>query len=521
MAFVKKNGLLYSEDLHTVLGVDDSSDAFTGRIPYGAHAIDDEVFSECPYESISVPDSVKKLGNKVFENSTALEKVKLSSSLQVLPSYLFRGCSALTKVVMPEKLASYSEGLFMDCASLLEIPFRAGIEEIPANFMEGCKSVKAVVFPLDVTEIGPRAAARCTSLESVVFPAGITQIALDAFEGCTALSSIRIDGESELFYIGSDGSLYAKEDDQLIVKNCADHNQTVSFFDNNLDETADDNSDDDDFEEDDTFFSVEIGASDMEIDSVGLSNKVENIKPTVQEIKMADESNVDSMLADIMGEEKQRTSTSAPVVSEQESKVMSDMLDIMSDAPANSSKGAVSTDELEQLFAKNEESEPAGPDADVNTNSSEKDKKTQILIDSVEFSKILEFEPKGEAPEDADLFVVAEKTITGEDGQKAFSSKLELCCKKFAAIHDFKRVILLAGLPLDNDEFMQFYFHFISKKNVILACEASCPSKLSDYCKTICEESRISLETKDLLEQRKLISVKTDNLIKLIIQDIY
>ena len=521
MAFVKKNGLLYSEDLHTVLGVDDSSDAFTGRIPYGAHAIDDEVFSECPYESISVPDSVKKLGNKVFENSTALEKVKLSSSLQVLPSYLFRGCSALTKVVMPEKLASYSEGLFMDCASLLEIPFRAGIEEIPANFMEGCKSVKAVVFPLDVTEIGPRAAARCTSLESVVFPAGITQIALDAFEGCTALSSIRIDGESELFYIGSDGSLYAKEDDQLIVKNCADHNQTVSFFDNNLDETADDNSDDDDFEEDDTFFSVEIGASDMEIDSVGLSNKVENIKPTVQEIKMADESNVDSMLADIMGEEKQRTSTSAPVVSEQESKVMSDMLDIMSDAPANSSKGAVSTDELEQLFAKNEESEPAGPDADVNTNSSEKDKKTQILIDSVEFSKILEFEPKGEAPEDADLFVVAEKTVTGEDGQKAFSSKLELCCKKFAAIHDFKRVILLAGLPLDNDEFMQFYFHFISKKNVILACEASCPSKLSDYCKTICEESRISLETKDLLEQRKLISVKTDNLITLIIQDIY
>ena len=74
---------------------------------------------------------------------------------------------------------------------------------------------------------------------------------------------------------------------------------------------------------------------------------------------------------------------------------------------------------------------------------------------------------------------------------------------------------------MDNDEFMQFYFHFISKKNVILACEASCPSKLSDYCKTICEESRISLETKDLLEQRKLISVKTDNLIKLIIQDIY
>ena len=58
-SYIKKNGLLYSEDGYTVIGVDDTSNEFNGRVPFGAHKIDDDVFSDCPYESISLPDSVK------------------------------------------------------------------------------------------------------------------------------------------------------------------------------------------------------------------------------------------------------------------------------------------------------------------------------------------------------------------------------------------------------------------------------------------------------------------------------
>ena len=42
--YIKKSGLLYSPDGKTVVGVDDTSKEFTGRVPYGAHFIDDEVF---------------------------------------------------------------------------------------------------------------------------------------------------------------------------------------------------------------------------------------------------------------------------------------------------------------------------------------------------------------------------------------------------------------------------------------------------------------------------------------------
>ena len=150
----------------------------------------------------------------------------------------------------------------------------------------------------------------------------------------------------------------------------------------------------------------------------------------------------------------------------------------------------------------------------------ELDKKAKILVDSVEFSKVLDFEPAGEVPSDPVLFVIAEKTVETANG-KDFSPKLISCCKTFARIHDFRHVVMLNGLPLDNEEFEQFYFHYMNKKNVILACEAESPATLSDYCKKICEESRISLDKDELNDQRKRVTVKTDTLIKLVIRDKY
>ncbi len=504
--FIKKHGLLYSSDLHTVIGVDDTSTEFKGRIPYGARAVDAEVFSDCPYQSVSIPDSVKELGAALFENSKRLETVKLPANVSELPPYLFSGCSALNKVTMPAALLSVPEGLFKDCSSMLEIPFRAGLKELPADFMSGCSSVKSLVIPNTVETIGEHAVANCTGLESLVIPESVKEIAENAFEGCTSIHNIRIEGENDNFFV-SDGSLYKKTatGDVLIVKAYPVNNESVSFFKENVDEEPVDETDEDEIEEDDTF-SAEIGASEEEIE---IYKKEENME----------DNNIDSMLADIMGDEKKRTETPSDVaVSDRESAVLAETMAVMEeDAPK--SNVAVTTDELENLFSKHEEEVQASLNEEV-VDEKELDKKAKILVDSVEFSKVLDFEPAGEVPADPDLFVIAEKTVETADG-KDFSPKLIACCKTFARIHDFRHVVMLNGLPLDNDEFMQFYFHYMNKKNVILACEAESPATLSDYCKKICEESRISLDKDELNDQRKRVTVKTDTLIKLVIRDKY
>ncbi|MCR4580798.1 MAG: leucine-rich repeat domain-containing protein [Treponema sp.] len=515
-AYIKKNGLLYSPDLKTVLGVDDTSSDFTGRVPFGAHYIDDEVFSDCPYESISLPDSLKSLGNALFSNSLKLQKVKLPSSITELSPYLFSGCQALVKVNMPTNLSEFPEGLFYGCSALQDIPFRAGLTKLPENVFAGCTSLKSLVVPGTVKEIQSTAVANCTALESLVLPSSIEYIAEDAFAGCTSLHNIRIDGESNLFFVNKeDGCLYkhAGSGDSLVVKAYGVQKQSVSFFKDTVDDEPIEESEDDEDEEDD-FFSAEIGASDAELEIVDMEKEVSN---------MSDENNLDSMLADIMGEEKARNSVEVDVgVSEQESAVLSETMEVMADSSVNSNTGAVTTDELEKLFSKNESDEMSTQKTEEEVKDPNAlDSKTKILTDSVELSKVLTFEPTGNTPEDSDLFVIAEKTVTGADGNPAFSKKLLSCCDTFAKIHDFKRVILLAGLPLDNEEFMQFYFHYINKRNVILACEAASPSQLSDYGKTICEQSRISLDPAELKEQRESATQKTHTLIKLVIRDKY
>ena len=41
----KKNGLVYSDDESVVVGIDSSSDGFTGTVPYGPVRIEEEAFS--------------------------------------------------------------------------------------------------------------------------------------------------------------------------------------------------------------------------------------------------------------------------------------------------------------------------------------------------------------------------------------------------------------------------------------------------------------------------------------------
>lgn len=536
-AFVKKHGLLYSSDLHTIIGVDDTSTEFKGRIPYGARAVDAEVFSDCPYQSVSIPDSVKEIGPALFENSKRLETVKLPANITELPAYLFSGCSALYKVTMPSTLSSFPEGLFKDCASLPDIPFRAGVKELPEDFMSGCTSVKSLVIPNSVEKIGPHAVANCTSLESLVLPASVKEIADDAFEGCNSIHNIRIEGESELFFI-KDGSLYQNtvNGEKLLIKAYSIVNEGVNFYKDNVDDEPIEANDEEDMEDDDTFFSAEIGASDEELElckddeaenkasdeSSTINNDntetIDNKNESNKEEKMED-NNIDSMLADIMGEEKKRNEVSEDIaVSDKESEVLAETMAVMEkDAPK---PGVIVTnDELENLFSKHEEEVQASLNEEV-VDEKELDKKAKILVDSVEFSKVLDFEPTGEVPSDPVLFVIAEKTVETANG-KDFSPKLISCCKTFARIHDFRHVVMLNGLPLDNEEFEQFYFHYINKKNVILACEAESPATLSDYCKKICEESRISLDKDELNDQRKRVTVKTDTLIKLVIRDKY
>lgn len=546
----KKNGLLYKDDFKTVVGIDPESNLFTGRVPFGAHKITAEAFANTTIENFNLPDSIVELGDCLFENSTALVKVKLPYALKKLPAYLFSGCSALESVTMPNEIEALSEGLFYGCSSLKEPIFRPGINSIPENAFCGCSSIRSVIIPEYINVIGPKAFALCTGITSVIIPSNIMDISPDAFEGCSNITSVRINGESAIFFINKeDGCLYERtaNGDELIIKTAAVEKQNVGFFMENEEDLPEENFfENEETNEVDETFSSEIQADEAEMisitnemsnpDEIQISleeeqsiisdmpenNMMENAMEPIMDNSV--ENNVDSMLADIMNDERARTEAVAEsvAVGEKETQILSEMMDVMNDKADTPDNGArVSEDELARLFSSNESSEPTGDNPEVEQAQGGIDPKLQILLNSVALSSIIDCEPAGAEPSDSDLFVVAEKTVAAADGSSAFSNKLIKCAKTFAHIQDFKRIILLNGLPVENDEFIQFYHHFIAQRNVVFATCAANPAALSEEAKRICEESRISLARDELISQRKKISIKNNTLIKLVIQDKY
>ena len=470
--YISKNGLLFSKDSHKLLSVENKM-----------------------AETITLPQDVTEL-----------------------PPYLFEGCTKLTRVSLPIRIDAFPEGLFKDCYSLKDIPFRAGITHLAKSVFENCSSIRAVVVPNTVTTIGSRAFAGCSALETIVLPGGIYDIAPDAFEGCNSVHNIRINGEGGLIYINKDdGCLYLADDegDRLVISVCNVENNEIEFFKENVDDEPVEADAEDEFEDDDTFFSTEIGATEEEAADM---EKTE-IETAKDEETGMEHNEMDSMLSQIMDDQKERHNSTDDIgVSEEESKALSGAIEVMSDNK-KVSNSYVSNDELASLFEKGEAEERATRKKSADEGSD--DPKIETFKQAAKLYKILEFTPNEKAPEEAVLYVVAEKTVTDADGNEAFSSKLIACCSKFARIHDFARVVLLYGLPFENDEFKQFYHQFIAKKNIILACEAERASELSEFGHQVCDLSRISLDKDELREQRKNASIKSNMLIKLVIRDKY
>lgn len=480
--YVRKNGLVYNSDLHVLLAVDTDSKLFNGRVPFGVHEITDDLFSDCPYTSISLPDSVTKLGNCIFENSTRLERIKLPAQVTSLPPYLFSGCTALTKVTMPNTVEDFPEGLFYNCSSITEIPFRAGIKTLPENVFAGCTSLSSIVIPDSVTTIGPNAFAGCTALESVVLPASLDSLDPSAFSDCGKLHFIRISDDNTRFYT-QDGNLYEKngEGDRLLidVKGTGAPESSASLLKNAEPEEVNEmglwvNIEDEEDDDTDDIFSSEIGATAEETVVTEPEMTVEAVAESAAEPVLEQEQIAEKSLADDV---------------------------------------SVKMDELEKLFASEE------PVLEEDTVDRNFEKRLRILCESVKYSRIDTFSPVGKPETLPDLFVIAETLSTDASGNPCVSQKLLGCCKKLALFHDLKRIVYISGLDLENEEFLQFFQNFLRSQNILLACYASSSASLSDYSKKICELTGISLAKEDILEQRRKASIKNPSLIKLIIQD--
>jgi hypothetical protein len=213
--------------------------------------INDDAFSYCwSLTSITIPGSVKNIGNYAFAECCNLKTVNLGEGIESIGDEAFRGCYYIAEIILPDSVKSlgcfaftntdlnklvigagienlgdalayshicnievsknnptykiigknlYSKDgkTFVYYAENWEVntfTVPEGVEVIGDSAFSGCKALENFMIPDNVVKtIGERAFSNCESLTSITIPATVTYVGYRAFDsGCKSLTSIRV-----------------------------------------------------------------------------------------------------------------------------------------------------------------------------------------------------------------------------------------------------------------------------------------------------------------------------------------
>ncbi len=188
--YTAQSGLIYAGT--TLMG-------YSGQVPEGyqlivadgttdiaANAFD----SQGQLVSVSLPSSVKTIGNAAFKNCISLEEVVFvgTSLLEEIGSQMFYNCQVLAPFEIPATLKKIGSQAFQNCFAFDAITFGANSS---------------------LTEIGDLAFGKSGAV-SAQLPSGLKKIGNEAFSDCISLTTINFDNAAVLEYIGGKAFSNAK-----------------------------------------------------------------------------------------------------------------------------------------------------------------------------------------------------------------------------------------------------------------------------------------------------------------------
>lgn len=178
-----------------------------GLEKYPVVRIGQGAFEKTGITNVTIPDSVKEIGNCAFEECKKLKKVVLPDNLTQMGTYVFRKCSALEEINWPSVMKYVPTGTFEFCYGLKDFSAFTGVEIICPYAFYDCKNLIIDDFGNNIREIGAAAfetefvynGVRTTVTDSD-FSENLEYIGSYAFESCSFPDEIII--PENVDYIG-------------------------------------------------------------------------------------------------------------------------------------------------------------------------------------------------------------------------------------------------------------------------------------------------------------------------------
>ena len=215
---------------------------------YHVTEVGDNAFQQSYVRSVTLPESVTKIGVYAFQSATNLQSINIPSGVTYIEDKTFAGCNSLpvingiryadtyllattdktqTNYTISERTKWIAEEAFKDCYAATSITLPSSILSIGTSAFRGCTSLTSVtiennprytsvdgilytaaldtiicypsgreeediVIPDHVTVVAAGAYADNTHIKSLQVPENVTKIVSTAFTGCDSLTKLTI-----------------------------------------------------------------------------------------------------------------------------------------------------------------------------------------------------------------------------------------------------------------------------------------------------------------------------------------
>ena len=152
-------------------------------------SIDQYSFYQKAMTSVTIPDSIKKIGYMAFYECKQLKSVHIPDSVTDLEPYSFGNCYALASFNIPKGITEIPAYAF-EWANITSLDIPDNITKIGEGAFGFCKNVTSLTIPDSVTEIGEKAFQSWKGLKSFEVPKNVTKLSGNTFmsSGITTLT---------------------------------------------------------------------------------------------------------------------------------------------------------------------------------------------------------------------------------------------------------------------------------------------------------------------------------------------
>ena len=181
----------------------------------GVKTINPYAFEDAYMQSISIPESVEKIGSYAFYGVKGLKSVKIPSKVTIIYHDTFNNCKSLESVTFGKNVNKIGESAFENCSKLgkLVIPGNVKTIDYKAFYNSG---VKELVLKEGVQKVEYWAFANCNKLTSVDVSSTVSTIRENSFVECPKLGRISVHPINKT-YRSENGVLYSKSMRELIT----------------------------------------------------------------------------------------------------------------------------------------------------------------------------------------------------------------------------------------------------------------------------------------------------------------